>query len=216
MIIPVSIMLTLGGCSPASTRSAPAAAVSSVFTTTSAATGTDATVPASDIPDVPLTMAKLPSQGYIDLSPSNEDALEKLGLAGSTPSREPANLPYDENGLFWSNQLLLNEGDVVRITVHSQSPVSWFGVDWSDLAVRGVLAMTDVDEDGWNFVAEYPEHSSIDAASGTMRLAYQIPESGDYQVLVKNSNSSTSYRLTLTASLLSQGTPVQSTENDDD
>jgi len=101
--------------------------------------------------------------------------------------------------LYWSERFPLAQGDILRITVYSYSPISWFGVDWSTLDVRGVLALTDTDEDGWSFNPLYPDYSSIDTNSDNTRLTldYEIRENGDYQVVIKNTNTLKSWQLSL-------------------
>ncbi len=101
--------------------------------------------------------------------------------------------------MYWSERFSLVEGGVLKITVYSYSPISWFGVDWSSLDVRGVFAPTDINEDGWSFDPVYPEHSSVDASSDgiNLMLVYNIQESGDYQLVVKNANTLNSWRLSI-------------------
>jgi hypothetical protein len=162
---------------------------------------TEASVPAlNSMPETPLSLARLPAVGCLDLGPSNETALNALGLGGALPTREPPYLPYQENGLYWSESLSLVEGDLLNITVYSCLPVSWFGVDWSKLDVRGVLALTDIDEDGWSFVPLYPDQASIKVnQEGTsLILTYIIQDTGEYQVVVKNASTLKSWRLYLT------------------
>jgi len=161
---------------------------------------TEVAVPAAEfVSEMPLTLVSLPAAGRLDLEPANEVLLENLGLGGASPLNDPPYFPYNKNGLYWSERFPLAQGDILRITVYSYSPISWFGVDWSTLDVRGVLALTDTDEDGWSFNPLYPDYSSIDTNSDNTRLTldYEIRENGDYQVVIKNTNTLKSWQLSL-------------------
>lgn len=149
------------------------------------------------IPDTLLILVKLPAAGCITLSPSREDALSSIGIGGASPSNEPPCFPYSENGLYWSEKFPLTAGSLLNITVYKDSPLSWFGVDWSALDVRGVLAFTDTDEEGWSFNPKYPDYSIAKVVPTGTRLdiGYLIAESGEYQVVVKNSSQLNAQRL---------------------
>jgi hypothetical protein len=86
-----------------------------------------------------------------------------------------------------------------------------FGVDWSTLDVRGILAITDIDEDGWSFNPLYPDYSSIDASSNDVRLTlcYEIQMDGEYQIVIKNANASKPWRLSLAVASTSSSPPEQ-------
>jgi len=148
----------------------------------------------------PLSLAKLPAAGYIDLEPADTPALDGLRLGGSSPlGEEPPFLPFDGYGMYWSEEFSLVRGETLQVKVYSDTPVSWFGVDWSDLDVRGVMTTCDVDEDGRTYDPAYPAGSSVDATpTGSMlTLSYDVHENTNMVVVVRNANPGRSYRLSM-------------------
>lgn len=194
----LALLATLSGCSagPAQQLAAPTGTASATVMRSGEA---GAPWTPESIPETPSSLARLPAAGYVDLGPADEDALRSLGLGGSLPLRDPPSFPFNHGGLYWSEPFLLDEGDVLSVTVGSSLPVSWFGVDWSPLEVRGVLALTDEDEEGWSFGAVYPAASSVESGPGSVALVvtYRIEVTGEYQVVVKNADTVMARRLSL-------------------
>jgi hypothetical protein len=153
--------------------------------------------------DAELSLASLPAAGYIDLTPLNVPELVSLGLGGPSPERDPPGYPYNQNGMYWSKPFSLVEGDIVQVTVYSESPVSWFGIDWSSLDVRGILATTETDEDGKSFNPQYPTSSSLEKAAGGYKLttSYKILDDTDCVLVLKNTNPGNPQRISLNVAL---------------
>lgn len=178
---------------------------------------------AADSPGASQTMstdtffgpARLLATQDIALDIDNEEKLNALGLGGSFPQNAPPDLPFNSYGLYWSGQFSLVSGDRLNVRIQSDSLLSWFGLDWSNLDVRGVFALTDIDEDGWNFIPLYPDNTSVEkSATGTeIDLDYIIQEDGEYQILIKNSSIRKSNQLSL--ALLLQGQLAPSTSSSD-
>ena len=139
----------------------------------------------------------------MDLMPLNSPALERLGIGGPSPVSEPPYYPFNKYGIFWSNPFTLAEGDTLQIIVHSDSLVSWFGVDWSDYSVRGTFATTELDEDGRAFDPQYPVGSSLstDAHGYTLTLTYKILDDNGGVLVLKSNDPANSHRLSLAVSL---------------
>jgi hypothetical protein len=150
-----------------------------------------------------LSLGSLPAAGYLKLAQLNFQELDRLGLAGPAPINAPPSSPYNSNGLYWSEPFSLVEGDTLIITIDSTSPVSWFGVDWSSFDLRGVLATTEVDEDGRAFDPQYPvESSSVQSSNGyKLTVSYKIQYDADCVVVVKNANPNDAQQLNLSAAL---------------
>jgi hypothetical protein len=163
----------------------------------------DVTSSLSHITNAPLSLVSLPNTGRVNLDAINLKELEHLGLGVPSPLGAPPYTPYNENGMYWSEPFSLVEGDNLQITVYSDSPVSWFGVDWSLLDVRGVLATTELDEDGRAFDPQYPASSSLDGGPGNYRLTlnYKILYDDDCVLVLKNSNPENTQRLSVAVSL---------------
>jgi hypothetical protein len=157
----------------------------------------------SMLESVPLSFASLPATGYINLDPVNPAELDHLGLGGPAPLNPPPSTPYSQNGLYWSEPFPLVEGDSVQIKVRSDFQVSWFGVDWSQYDVRGILATTEVDEDGRAFDPQYPAQSFLnkDADGYELTVIYKIQYDTDCVVVIKNANPDNARRLSLSVSL---------------
>ena len=151
----------------------------------------------------PLSLGTLPAAGYINLDPLNSTALKSLGLGEPSPVSDPPNVPYDQNGIYWSEPFSLVEGDTLQITVHSNAPVSWFGIDWSNLYVRGILATNEMDEDGKDFNPQYPVRSSLEQSPEGYKLtvSYKILDDTDCVLVVKNGNPDNSARLSMNVEL---------------
>jgi hypothetical protein len=167
-------------------------------------TGKGAVASASEpLRETPLSLDSLPAMGYVSLDPVNSVELDRLGLGGPSPLLDPPSSPFNRYGMYWSKPFSLVEGDTVEITVHSDLPISWFGVDWSSYAVRGILATTEVDEDGRAFNPQYPAHSSLDEGPNgyKLTLSYKIPDDTDCVLVVKNANPDNSRRLSVSVSL---------------
>lgn len=149
--------------------------------------------------DTPLSLGSLPASGYVDLEPLNSVELDRLGLGGSSPLREPPYSPFNKYGMFWSEPFSVGQGDTIQVTIYSDTPVSWFGVDWSNLDIRGTLATTEEDEDGRSFDPQYPAHSSVDARLNSYRitLSYKIRDDTDCVLVVKNANPDRSWRVSM-------------------
>ncbi len=147
----------------------------------------------------PLSLARLPALGYISLSPNDESALDDLGLGGVSPWREPPSYPFVASGLYWSEHFSLTEGDRLHVWVLSAQPISWFGVDWSLLPIRGVLASTELDEDGRSVNPLYPSRwSSRAAANGTLlSLEWDIAYDAECALVVKNSDPAQEQRISV-------------------
>lgn len=147
-----------------------------------------------------LSLAKLPASGSIVLAPVDTAALDSIGLGGPTPlGEEPPSLPFDEYGMYWSERFSVGEGDTLQVKVSSATPVSWFGVDWSNLDIRGVVTTCDVDEDGRTYDPKYPVNSSVasDPTGSTLTLNYAVPNDTEMVIVVRNANPSQSYRLSM-------------------
>ena len=138
----------------------------------------------------PLSLDQLPAVGYISLAPNDESTLNELGLGGVSPLREPPSYPFVASGIYWSEHFSISEGDRLHIFVLSPQPISWFGVDWSLLPLRGVLASTEVDEDGRSFNPLYPSRwSSRTDANGTLlSLEWDMAYDTECALVVKNSD----------------------------
>ena len=151
----------------------------------------------------PLSVGSLPSAGYVVLDPVNPTELLSLGLGGPSPVKEPPDYPYTKNGMYWSKPFSLVEGDVVQITVYSNSPISWFGVDWSNYDVRGILATTEMDEDGRNFNPQYPISSVLKKVPIGYKLLvnYKILNDTDCVIVMKNSDPEKPQRISMNVSL---------------
>jgi hypothetical protein len=147
----------------------------------------------------PLSLAKLPAAGYVSLAPGDATALDKLGLGGPSPVSEPPSYPYSASGIYWSQRFSLVEGDTLRLWVLSPEPLSWFGVDWSPLSVRGVLASTELDEDGRTFNPLYPSRwsSQLDNAGTLLSLEWDMPGDTECALVVKNSDPARTQRVTI-------------------
>ncbi len=169
---------------------------------TTAATGSVATRSWS-LKDEPLSLLRLPAAGYVALDPLNSNGLEAIGLGGPAPANDPPDVPYNKDGIFWSEPFSLVEGDTLQVTVYSDSPVSWFGIDWSNLYVRGILATNEMDEDGKDFNPQYPVRSSLEQSPESYKLtvSYKIIDDTDCVLVVKNGNPNSSVRLSMTVSL---------------
>jgi hypothetical protein len=150
-----------------------------------------------------LSLVRLPAAGYIDLTPLNNEKLVSLGLGGPSPESEPPVYPYNQNGMYWSTPFSLVEGDTVQVTVYSDSPVSWFGIDWKNLNVRGIVATTETDEDGKSFNPQYPVSSSVEKVPNGYKLTanYKIPDDTDCVLVLKNTNTGNSPRISLNVAL---------------
>jgi hypothetical protein len=153
--------------------------------------------------EVPLSLDRLPAGGYLILDPGNSEELDRLGLGGPSPANAPPYTPYCKSGIYWSAPFSLVEGDIVEIVVYSDSPVSWFGVDWSNYDVRGVLATTAVDEDGRAFDPQYPTQSFLnkDAEGYQLMVIYKVQYDTDCVLVIKNSSPDIARRLSLSVSL---------------
>jgi hypothetical protein len=153
-----------------------------------------------------LSLVSLPAAGMINLEPLNSVELDHLGLGGPSPTLDPPTLPYSMNGMYWSEHFSLVEGDILQIKVSSDTPVSWFGVDWSNLDIRGILATTELDEDGRSFDPQYPVSSTIDNTSNKYSLVidYKILTDTECVLVLKNNRSSESSQLSVSASLRPQ------------
>ncbi len=152
-----------------------------------------------DQPFQALTLAHLPAVGTLVLERGDENALTELGLGGPSPLNQPPALPYNQNGLYWSEQFSLVAGDELTVIANSGTALSWFGADWADRDIRGVLALTNIDEDGWNFMAIYPASANAEDGHNSHRLTlhYTIREGGDYQIIIKNANPAQPQNLSL-------------------
>jgi hypothetical protein len=150
-----------------------------------------------------LSLANLPAGGYLNLEPVNAAELDRLGLGGPAPLVGPPDVPFEKNGIYWSEPFSLVAGDTVQITVKNASPVSWFGVDWINYDIRGILATTEVDEDGRAFDPQYPANSSLEKKPDgcTLTINYKIAHDTDCVVVVKNTNPLNSQKLSLNVAL---------------
>jgi hypothetical protein len=168
----------------------------------SPATGNVVTVPSSGYRSE-LSLVRLPAAGYVDLTRLNAAQLVSLGLGGPSPDREPPDYPYNQNGMYWSVPFSLIEGDTVKVTVYSDTQVSWFGNDWSNLDVRGILATTETDEDGKSFNPQYPTSSSVQKVPNGYKLtaSYKIPDDTDCVLVLKNNKTDSSPRLSVNVAL---------------
>jgi len=165
---------------------------------------TDGVMSASpSLKNATLSLDKLPAAGYVDLDPVNSTELDRLGLGGPSPVRDPPSFPFNRYGMYWSEPFSLLKGDILQITVDSDSPVSWFGVDRSPFDVRGILATTEMDEDGRAFDPQYPAHSSLDEGRNGYKLvvSYKVTGDTDCVLVVKNHNPDNSRRLSMSVSL---------------
>lgn len=151
----------------------------------------------------PLSLAGLPAAGLLDLKALNSSQLDRLGLERPVHLIDPPYTPYNDNGFYWSEPFSLIEGDTLRITVDSDTPVSWFGVDWSNYDVRGILATLELDEDGRAFDPQYPAGSSVEKGPDGYKLTvtYDITHDTDCVLVVKNSNPDNAQQLSLSVSL---------------
>jgi hypothetical protein len=184
------ILMALSGCGKAETAS-------------SMATGETPAPSLGASFAAPLEMAALPSSGYIKLDSLSAAGLDTLGLGGPSPAATPPSSPFNQYGMYWSEPFSLVKGDTVRLTVYSDAPVSWFGVDWKTLDVRGILATTELDEDGRTFNPQYPADSAVEQnANGyKMTVNYKITHDADCVLVVKNLNPDSSQRISLSLSL---------------
>jgi hypothetical protein len=150
-----------------------------------------------------LSLVNLPSAGPVSIEPVNAIELDRLGLGGPSPFSSPPYAPYAKNGLYYSEPFALLEGDNLQITIHSDSPVSWFGVDWSPFALRGVLATTELDEDGRAFNPQYPIRAVLDEVPNGYKLtvSYKIMNDTDCVLLVKNNSPDNPQQLSVAVAL---------------
>ena len=149
--------------------------------------------------DNSLSLNRLPAAGYIDLAPADGAALDALNLGGPSPAGEPPFSPFDEYGLYWSDRFSLVEGDALQVEIQSDAPISWFGVDWSSLDMRGMVATCEQDEDGRSFDPQYPTSSSalVGAGGCALTLNYKIENDTQWVVVAKNANPERSCRLSI-------------------
>lgn len=147
----------------------------------------------------PFSLAGLPAAGYIDLEPVNSVELDNLGLGGGAPVLDPPSSPFNNYGMYWSEPFTVAEGDNVQVKVYSATPVSWFGVDWSNFNVRGILATTEVDEDGRSFDPQYPAHSSNETTPNgyVLTVSYAFEKDTQCVLLVKNTTADRSQRVSM-------------------
>ncbi len=149
-----------------------------------------------------LSLAKLPAAGYIDLDPVNEGTLNKLGLGGPEPVLNPPSLPFNQYGIYWSQQLQMYKGDTLLVKVSSDTPASWFGVDWKLLNLRGIVAKMDLDEDGHTFDPQYPVKSSANVVNGkyVLSVKYKFDDDSKCVLVVKNNSEDTPWHVSVNVS----------------
>jgi hypothetical protein len=144
---------------------------------------------------IPFSLAALPASGYIDLEPVDAAALQRLGLGGPSPVSNPPYYPFNRYGMYWSEPFYLAEGDTLKVTVSADTPVSWFGVDWSDLNIRGIVADMELDEDGRTFDPQYPASFSADGRGLTVN--YKSVKDTECVLVVKNASPDRSWRISV-------------------
>ena len=151
----------------------------------------------------PLTLKELPASGIVNLEPLNTTELIQFGLNEPSPINSPPYTPYQKNGLYWSQPFPLIAGDTVQVIIKSTDPVSWFGVDWSDYSMRGLLATTELDEDGRAFDPQYPSSSSVIKDENGYKLVvnYKIKDDTDCVLVVKNSDPANTQLVSVSVSL---------------
>jgi hypothetical protein len=149
--------------------------------------------------NTPFSLAGLPAAGYIDLGPVNAAELERLGLGGPAPINNPPSSPFNQYGMYWSQPFPVAEGDTIQLKVYSDTPISWFGVDWLSLNIRGILATTELDEDGRTFDPQYPAHSSVETgASGyALTVSYAFAKDTQCVLVVKNASAGSPQHLSM-------------------
>jgi len=118
---------------------------------------------------------------------------------------EPPYTPFDKYGIYWSDRFLVSQGDIITLKVRSEDPLSWFGVDWSSLDIRGLLATTELDEDGRSFNPQYPIQSSVQTGGGghILTVVYAVQDDTQCVVVVKNANPHKPCELSLEVTLRS-------------
>jgi hypothetical protein len=138
----------------------------------------------------PFSPAALPAKGYIEIGPVNTPELERLGLEGPAPMLNPPYQPYNEHGLYWSQPFNVKEGDVLQVKVYGDTPISWFGVDWQELNLRGIVATTELDEDGRTFDPQYPADSTAEQVAGgyALTMTYNFTKDRQCVLVVKNAS----------------------------
>jgi hypothetical protein len=149
------------------------------------------------LPNNPLSLGSLPAAGYIDLEPGNPAELDRLGLGGPAPVRNPPYSPFNKYGMYWSEPFSLAQGDSLQVKVYGDTPVSWFGVDWASFSIRGILATTEVDEDGRSFDPQYPADSSIVTGPGSYMLTvrYKFESDTECVLVIKNTSPDKQWRV---------------------
>ncbi|MGD1120217.1 MAG: hypothetical protein ABR886_12175 [Dehalococcoidales bacterium] len=150
-----------------------------------------------------LSLGSLPVSGTIELAPLNAAELDQLGLGGGVPVDDPPYSPFDDYGMYWSDGFSLAGGDILQVKIHSSTPVSWFGVDWSSLDIRGLMATTEEDEDGRSFDPQYPTSSAVENGPDgcTLTVSYEVMEDTDCVLVIKNNNPDTARQLSLAVDL---------------
>jgi hypothetical protein len=150
-----------------------------------------------------LSLGSLPAYGNVTLKPVNSIELERLGLGGPSPVNNPPVSPFNESGMYWSETFSVVAGDTIQVKVYSDKPVSWFGVDWSSLEIRGILARMETDEDGRSFDPQYPVGSSVSAAPGknVLTLNYTVRTNSDCVLVLKNNDPADSQQLAVSMTL---------------
>ena len=150
-----------------------------------------------------LILNSIPTSGHLNLGQLNSTELNRLSLGGPSPNVSPPTAPYNDHGLYWSQPFSLIEGDTLNLTINSDFPVSWFGVDWSTFDVRGVLATTEMDEDGRAFDPQYPAASSRKQGTDgyVLKISYKIRVDTDCVLVIKNLTSDEAKELNVTAAL---------------
>jgi hypothetical protein len=150
--------------------------------------------------DGQFSLARLPASGYINLDPVNDGKLNKLGL-GPEPVSNPPSLPYNQFGVYWSQQVQMYEGDTLLVKITSDTPVSWFGVDWNVLNLRGIVAKMDLDEDGHTFDPQYPVDSSASMVDGKYILSvkYKFDDDAKCVLVVKNNSTDIPWHVLINA-----------------
>jgi len=154
-------------------------------------------------PDVKqLSLARLPADGYVTLDRVDEAKLKSMGLSPE-PWDSPATLPFNQYGVYWSQQVQMYEGDTLTLKITSDTPVSWFGVDWKLLNLRGIVAKFDMDEDGHTFDAQYPEDFSTGMADGKyiLTVKYKFEDDSKCVLLVKNNSADTQQQVMIKAGI---------------
>jgi hypothetical protein len=152
--------------------------------------------------DNPLSLTSLLAAGHILLGPANSTERDFLGLGGPSPINEPPSSPFNKYGMYWSEHFAVIQGDVLHVTVSSDTPVSWFGIDWSISDIRGLLATTEMDEDGRTFNPLYPtQFSTSTGPTGYLVTAdYNVLRDTECIIVVKNHNVDKSWPVSLSIS----------------